>query len=652
MKNGKKYYLNIASYKYKREYMKLYQSNIDKIINTYSNRNPEIMIESQNLCPGGKRCKNYLIIMNLEQTIKTLNDKINQLSKIKEYSEINHNIDFTPMKTVQNNNKDTFKEICNSFRNSRIKRKLNISTRNTFGNNTLQPQISEPYRLKLDNKNNNEQNKIAIKKLNGKKQINLDLNKFKNIGVRLNAEKTRVNEENTLNKNTERTDLKHINNGNYDEKEKKIQNLINHIFNNKNNELIINKKLEESKNKEDIKALKKIKFSKIKVNSYNLLIPNQKNKKIKNKRYNLDLSDEINKVETNDENELYFRKFKGKLKNSFDESRKKLLSKSLGFNTGSKEDKYNILNINDKFSKTVSENKKISFLNQAINISNGFRPSSLTQKPFKLKININKNNNESKQEKEDKKENNNFKLINEENNIDKFFKIFENKKEEKSKTYNIYKELIDLSNYKYESLVEKLKSLTNDKMEEYIQFIKDSFIFMKDLIEIYNKLKSFYNMININKNFDDKNTGKNSNSEYIKYSLNIKQILQCDFVFIYIYESKSDYLILKGEKEEFKYPKNKNLIGQCFASGNILNTIVNEDIMEESSPVSLNKNDRVLFCPIKDLDNITYGVIEVIKKISDIENNNNTFFNKKDEIIISFISKTLGIYYKYFNYNL
>ena len=74
------------------------------------------------------------------------------------------------------------------------------------------------------------------------------------------------------------------NNGNYDEKEKKIQNLINHIFNNKNNELIINKKLEESKNKEDIKALKKIKFSKIKVNSYNLLIPNQKNKKIKNKR--------------------------------------------------------------------------------------------------------------------------------------------------------------------------------------------------------------------------------------------------------------------------------------------------------------------------------------------------------------------------------
>ena len=48
--------------------------------------------------------------------------------------------------------------------------------------------------------------------MNGKKQINLDLNKFKNIGVRLNAEKTRVNDENTLNKNTERTDLKHINN--------------------------------------------------------------------------------------------------------------------------------------------------------------------------------------------------------------------------------------------------------------------------------------------------------------------------------------------------------------------------------------------------------------------------------------------------------
>ena len=65
MQGRKKYYLNVSSYKYKREYMKLYQPNIDKILNTYNNR--DITIESENLCPGGKRCKNYLIIMNLEQ---------------------------------------------------------------------------------------------------------------------------------------------------------------------------------------------------------------------------------------------------------------------------------------------------------------------------------------------------------------------------------------------------------------------------------------------------------------------------------------------------------------------------------------------------------------------------------------------------------
>ena len=254
MQNGKKYYLNVSSYKYKREYMKLYQPYIDKILNTYSNRNQEVTIESQNLCPGGKRCKNYIIIMNLEQKIKELNDTVNQLTKIKEYSESNHNIDFTPMKTMENPRKDAFKEICNSFRNSGIKKKLNSSTRNMYGNNTLQPQISEPYRLKLDFKNVNDENKIGEnKKSNAKKLINLDINKFRNIGVRLNAEKLGIDEKLFLNKKQENNDLKN-NNANNDEKEKKIQNLINHIFNNKNNELVIKKKLEKTK----IRDIKKI----------------------------------------------------------------------------------------------------------------------------------------------------------------------------------------------------------------------------------------------------------------------------------------------------------------------------------------------------------------------------------------------------------
>ena len=44
MQGRKKYYLNVSSYKYKREYMKLYQPNIDKILNTYSNNNRDIII--------------------------------------------------------------------------------------------------------------------------------------------------------------------------------------------------------------------------------------------------------------------------------------------------------------------------------------------------------------------------------------------------------------------------------------------------------------------------------------------------------------------------------------------------------------------------------------------------------------------------------
>ena len=250
MQNRKKYYLNVSSYKYKREYMKLYQPNIDKILNTYSNNNQDIIIESQNLCAGGKKCKNYLIIMNLEQKIKELTDKVNQLTKIKEYSESNHNIDFTPMKKIGNNKIDTFNEICNSFRNSGIKKKLNSSTRNQLGNLTLQPQISEPYRLRLDYKNNNNENRVAEnKKLNGKKVVSLDINKFKNIDVRLNSEKLVGDEKNLVNKSEENNDIKN-NKQNYDEKEKKIQNLLNHIFNNQSKELIIPKKSENEKNKE------------------------------------------------------------------------------------------------------------------------------------------------------------------------------------------------------------------------------------------------------------------------------------------------------------------------------------------------------------------------------------------------------------------
>ena len=664
MQNGKKYYLNVSSYKYKREYMKLYQPYIDKILNTYSNRNQEVTIESQNLCPGGKRCKNYIIIMNLEQKIKELNDTVNQLTKIKEYSESNHNIDFTPMKTMENPRKDAFKEICNSFRNSGIKKKLNSSTRNMYGNNTLQPQISEPYRLKLDFKNVNDENKIGEnKKSNAKKLINLDINKFRNIGVRLNAEKLGIDEKLFLNKRKENNDLKN-NNANNDEKEKKIQNLINHIFNNKNNELVINKKLEESKTRDikkiDSKNIKKSNLPKIKVKTYNLL-PSNKITKIKNGRYNSDLAVNEKKIEEKkDENKMSFRQFKGNLRNSYNSTKNKFLSKSLGFNTNFREEKDSLFNFTDKYSKTVLEDKNQSLYK--LTTLNSFRPLSLTQKPFKLKLDICQNEciqeDKAKSERTIKDQVNNLdgnKNIKDNNlyNLDSFLKLFENKKEEK---YQLFKEIYDLSCMNYDKLIEKLKALTNEKINQYIRFIKYCLIFVKDLTEIFHKLKIFYNIANTVSNNTNKTLNKISlDNEIIKLKKYIQKSLACDYIHIYFYDSITDSLILKGEDKEIKFQKDKDLIGKCFSTGNILNYNTEENAAIVSDPFflqykELNRTNKILLYPIKDLENKIHGVIEIKNNnsnISDLQSNNK--FDKKIEIIMSFISKALSFYCMHFN---
>ena len=664
MQNGKKYYLNVSSYKYKREYMKLYQPYIDKILNTYSNRNQEVTIESQNLCPGGKRCKNYIIIMNLEQKIKELNDTVNQLTKIKEYSESNHNIDFTPMKTMENPRKDAFKEICNSFRNSGIKKKLNSSTRNMYGNNTLQPQISEPYRLKLDFKNVNDENKIGEnKKSNAKKLINLDINKFRNIGVRLNAEKLGIDEKLFLNKRKENNDLKN-NNANNDEKEKKIQNLINHIFNNKNNELVINKKLEESKTRDikkmDSKNIKKSNLPKIKVKTYNLL-PSNKITKIKNGRYNSDLAVNEKKIEEKkDENKMSFRQFKGNLRNSYNSTKNKFLSKSLGFNTNFREEKDSLFNFNDKYSKTVLEDNKQSLYK--LTTLNSFRPLSLTQKPFKLKLDISQNEciqeDKAKSERTIKDQVNNFdgnKNIKDNNlyNLDSFLKLFENKKEEK---YQLFKEIYDLSCMNYDKLIEKLKALTNEKINQYIRFIKYCLIFVKDLTEIFHKLNIFYNITNTVSNNTNKTLNKISlDNEIIKLKKYIQKSLACDYIHIYFYDSITDSLILKGEDKEIKFQKDKDLIGKCFSTGNILNYNTEENAAIVSDPFflqykELNRTNKILLYPIKDLENKIHGVIEIKNNNSNIsDSQSNNKFDKKIEIIMSFISKALSFYCMHFN---
>ena len=132
MQGKKKYCLNVSSYKYKRECMKLLPSTI-RSLTTFNNSE---IIESENLCPGGKHCKNYGLILNLEQKIKELNDTVNQLTKINEYSESKNNKNITPNKLIEPKRQDSFNEFTNSFRNSVKKRKTKENNRNIIGNIT------------------------------------------------------------------------------------------------------------------------------------------------------------------------------------------------------------------------------------------------------------------------------------------------------------------------------------------------------------------------------------------------------------------------------------------------------------------------------------------------------------------------------------
>ena len=145
MKEQKKYYLNVSSYKYKRECMKLLSQSFDRI--SIPTNNSEIISEFQNLCPGGKHCKNFGIILNLEQKIKSINDTVNQLMKINEYSEYNHSRSFTPKKSKEPKGKDSFNEFCNSFRNS-VRKRRKENNRNLIGNIAFPTQIEEPYKIK------------------------------------------------------------------------------------------------------------------------------------------------------------------------------------------------------------------------------------------------------------------------------------------------------------------------------------------------------------------------------------------------------------------------------------------------------------------------------------------------------------------------
>ena len=145
MQTRKKYLVNILSYKYKQESMKLFPSILSKNIITNPNKDIETPITNfSNLCQGGKHCPNYIIICQLEKQIKTLNDTITQLKQINEFGDIKINkLSLSELKineSFKSEKSDKNSELCNSFRNSSIKR--NNSLTNDKFNNQLHQNAS------------------------------------------------------------------------------------------------------------------------------------------------------------------------------------------------------------------------------------------------------------------------------------------------------------------------------------------------------------------------------------------------------------------------------------------------------------------------------------------------------------------------------
>ena len=722
MQFDKKYYLNVSSYKYKRECMKLFSTPL-KPLTTFSNNE---IIESENLCPGGKHCKNYGIILCLEQKIKTLNDTVNQLNKINEYSEsISRNI--TPNKKYEVKRNDSFNnEFCNSFRNSIKKKKINENHRNLTGNITL-PQMSEPYRIKPYNSISNEA-KIPFKKISNKKHINLTLNNIKNYKNKLNfvPDKNNINEqyfqnkgENVIDKNNINKDIldediriddkrkilklysaipdafkdgkefinkniklnsNNLDNCDYDsfknnqktEEEKKNKNNdnINIIIKDNNNNKIDNEESNKknNNNKEEIKNKNIIILPNMKkVKTYKIIEPL---KTSKNKRYGFDLLEKKRNIK--EDNKLYFRKFKGKIRNSFNSSSNATLSKSFGFYNKT-EGNINVFNLRSHYSKSLKNENKINKMK--INSFNNFRPLSFTQKPFKIKININQNQiinrNKSDSDKKVKKEksksntslSNSFELR-------KFIDELEIENEEENiEKNNIFKEIYNLSLFNSNIIIERLKSLSKEKIDKYCSFIKYCLNHLKDSINLLNKFKLFHNLINRSRNkkyynYEDKKDLL-INEEFTKYKEDAIKIFNCEDIHIFIYDSTLDCLILKGEKTEFKVQKDKDLIGLCFTSGKKISYNDSNNSSLSSFPLlpekQLLKNtiNNLLIYPLKDKYDKIYGVIEAVNKIQDNENNkynndnyysnNKTSFNKNDEILIALISKHLGNFCNYYN---
>ena len=623
MRERKKYLVNILSYKYKKDSMKLFPSILSKNkILSPTNIDLDIPITNDsNLCPGGKNCQNFIIICHLEKQIKSLNDTIYQLKQINEYCDIKVNdLPFSELKineSLMSEKSDKTSELCNSFRNSSIKRSNSAFDDKLYNqNNNKSSSRFRTLSNDSDSKNKGEFNYMRnrIKCFNLNKELNSSNLNFSESEKQFSQESKikacKIFQSNFLNK-------KNINKKE-DEKEKDIKDINieknNRIFNINNNKIFFRNKNEEN-SYDKIKESEPCFSPPIKILKNNLFGVNNNINMNKEIKFLKTSDNEINKNNQGSKNKInYFNGLKAfrQIKNPI---------------------KFNLNNNNNN--ERLSNHK----FNQ-INPDNNKNINSIDN-PKMHKIS----------------NNNNSELILKEFN--NFIKNYEYKSNYKNGEL-IFNRLYELTSPKDKKVLDNIKSLSDEDIYKYSSLINYSLKYISNITLFIQKIKYFCNYNSnqyINIFFQqNKNNKEILKEEFYKYKEECKNLLNCEKVNIYLYDSNSDCLILKEENSDKKYPKDKDLIGLSFTSCKKIRHDPSLSSCQIFSTLALEqrlkmKINNLLIFPIKDREKNIHGIIEVINKIKEDnnKNNNKSFFDKNDELLLDLITGNIGNFCKYFN---
>ena len=565
MQGKKKSLVNILSYKYKQEYLKMFPSIMQKnyIANKYEDR-------SHNLCPGGRQCQNYIIICQLENQIKILNDTIVHLKRINELTDVKYEkIENIPkhsnsLKYEKNN------ELFNSFRKSSMKRSQSNKIVYNFDSSSLNDSLKSALsNVRLNTTNNFNSSTIS--------SSNFDKNNDseKEMKIRDIFQSIKIKNRNLRYENNDISETKSINSDFHENKR---------LFRRNNSN-------ESNNDGGTLSEIKKKKSTAIKIISHKNSI--------------------LKKIEINDVN-------KDQVKNQDDKPIK--------------------LKIN--------------------NFSN-LLPIFQSQKPV-IKFNpTNDNLNRAKTCQNTNLDNNNINLI-ENNEFNNFIKDYE-----RYSNYSIgniiYNDLYNLTSPTDKTLLKNIKELNDEQIYKYCSMINYSLKYLKNISLFVQKIKNYFcnrnkkNISHQNRFFQllHNNNNNNLKEEFLRYKEEVKKLLNCEKLNIFIYDSNLDCLILKEENNELKYPKDKDLIGLCFTSSkkirhdseNNKSEILSNTMKEQKLNFTIN---NLLIFPLKDKDGIVYGVIEAINKIKE-EKNNKAYFDRNDEFLLDLMSKNIGNFCKYFN---